>query len=101
IAIKAERIEWVGIVVQFWRFTHCGEGTLQVIRKRRPKIQRFSSHTMEEPEPGCMQEMTFLWQVGEPAPSASTIGIIAHDWMSDRCEMHTNLMRAPGMQMRP
>src|SRR5690348_15733608 len=56
---------------------------------------------MTKQQPRGVQEVSTRGQLHEPAPSAPTIRVVADDRMSDRREVHANLMRAPGMEVRP
>ena len=65
------------------------------------KLHRFPGHRMPEAQPRRMQEMSPRRERNQPPAAASAVGVVADDRMADRREMHADLMRAPGVQVRP
>src|SRR6185437_244313 len=77
------------------------ERSVQILRQRRAKVDRVPSDRVAKHQPRRVQEVTARWQPHQPASPAPAVGVVAHDRMADRSEVHPDLVRAPGVQMRP
>jgi len=57
------------------------ERLYQVLRQRGPELHRLPGCGVTEPEPCCVQEMSFRGEWNQPPPAASTVGVVPDHWM--------------------
>src|SRR5690606_36233754 len=92
---EAKVVEWIRMRWQFIQFGNRGQRDPQVFRKRRTNIHELARNRVREDQPRGVEEVPLRRERNEPPPSASTVRVVAQHRVSDRAEMHANLMRAP------
>ena len=57
-------------------------------------------HRMPKPQPRRVQKVSPRRERDQPPSAPATVRVVAGDRMADRREVHANLMRSPGVQVR-
>jgi hypothetical protein len=100
-AIEVKAIEWIW-VCGYWAGARGGsECPAKLFRQRRSQINQLPGDRVAEDQPSRVQEVTSCRQVHQLATSATAISVVTNDRMADRRDVHPDLMRAPGMKVRP
>src|SRR5918992_5244951 len=66
---------------------------VELRRERRPRLERRAREGMREGEPRSVEELTAQRRLGDAVDG------VTHDRQADRGEMHSNLMRAPRLEV--
>jgi hypothetical protein len=100
-AIEVKAIERIW-VCGYWVGARGGsECPAKLFRQGRAQIHQVPGNRVPEDQPGRVQKVTSCRQVQELATSATAISVVTNDRMADRRDVHPDLVRAPGMKVRP
>ena len=73
----------------------------ELFRQRRPEFDRGTRDRVPKDEPGRMQKVPARRKSDQLASPSTAVGVVADDRMSDRRQVHPDLMCASRMEMRP
>src|SRR5690349_12540352 len=100
-AVEAKELERVGVSDGDIGTSGDDDRAMQLFRQRRAEIDRFSSHRMTEDQPRRVQKVSARREPHQLAAATTAVRVVAHDRMSDRGEMYSDLMRASRKEMSP
>src|SRR6185437_184172 len=99
-SVEAKELERVGVGERDIGTGSRDERVVQLLRQRRSQIDQLPVSRVAEDQPGRVQEVAARWKSHQLARAAAAVRVVAHDRMSDRGEMHANLVRTSGEQVR-
>src|ERR1039458_8424596 len=76
---------------------------VKIVRERGGEFQRLLRARMDEGKLFRMEQHARRGVVGQflqPGVGLGTISVVTRDGMTEKLEMHANLMRAPGVDLR-
>jgi len=100
-AVEAKAIEWVWVCGAWVGAGGDSESPAKLFRQRRAQIHQIPGDRVPENQPGRVQEMTSRRESQQLATSATAVSVVTNDRMADRRDVHSDLVRAPGVKVRP